>query len=143
MTDSLCGLGSYALRGLVFIVSLMRASVVLDDQLTSSSIQPSAASLALEVLSLLMVDQNLQVVEISFTVVAPGPLQYLLGGWVILLLPHRDVICRSKGLGRFKEVTSLMWASKGCPATTESNGRCGSGCVYEQREAGLLGWWSS
>jgi len=60
------------------------------DAQASCGTQSAAASFALEVLGLLMVDENLEVVEVALAVVTPRPSKDLLDVRVIaLLLRHR------------------------------------------------------
>ncbi len=91
-----------------------------DRQLTSCSVQPATASFAFEVFSLLMGDENLQVIEITLTcdtlaysrsemdsgkhtVVTPGSGEQFLDVWVIALLltDHYDDARRA-----------IRWAAK-------------------------------
>lgn len=63
------------------------------DSLTSSSIQTTAASFAFEMLGLLMRNENLEVVKVALTVVAPRSRKDLLDIWVIpLLLSHLEMV---------------------------------------------------
>lgn len=58
-------------------------------QLTTSGIEASTASLALEVFSLLVADENFDVVEIALTVVAPRTLNKIVQiGPALLLARH-------------------------------------------------------
>jgi hypothetical protein len=57
--------------------------------LTSGGIQPSATSLALEVLRLLMIDEHFLVIEIAFAIIAPWSAENLVNIRVAaLLLAH-------------------------------------------------------
>lgn len=59
--------------------------------LTTCSIQPPATSVALEVLCLLVIDENLQIIKVALTVVAPRTLKDLVHiGVMPLLLAHLD-----------------------------------------------------
>lgn len=59
------------------------------DGKTSCCVQPPATTVALEMLGLLMGDQELEIFEISFAVVAPWPRQELFDiGLLSLLLAH-------------------------------------------------------
>lgn len=61
-------------------------------RLTSCSAQSATASFALEVFGFLMIDENLQVIEIALTVVAPWSGEDLIQvGMVALLFGHRDL----------------------------------------------------
>lgn len=53
----------------------MRPPYVGEMQLTSRSIQSAIAVVTLEMLSFLMRDENLQVIEVTFTVVAPWAIE--------------------------------------------------------------------
>lgn len=48
--------------------------------LTSGSVESTATSLAFEMLSLLMIEKDLQVVEVALAVIAPRSVEYLLEG---------------------------------------------------------------
>jgi hypothetical protein len=63
-------------------------------RLASRGIQPPRAALALEVLSFLMVNENLQVIEIAFAVVAPWSCDEVLNLGILssLLLSHVGVM---------------------------------------------------
>lgn len=67
--------------------------LVLGTMLTSSRVQPPPASLTLEVLCFLMIDQDFQIIKISLTVVTPWPGQGFFNvGVTPLLLSHADGI---------------------------------------------------
>lgn len=53
----------------------MRPPYVGEMQLTSRSIQSAIAVVTLEMLSFLMRDENLQVIEVTFAVVAPWAIE--------------------------------------------------------------------
>lgn len=65
-------------------------------RLTSSCIQPSSASLAFEMLRFLMVDQDLQIIKVTLTVVAPWPREDLFDVWVVALLFGHNGIAQRK-----------------------------------------------
>jgi hypothetical protein len=57
--------------------------------LTSSSVQPPSTSFALEMLGLLMRNENLEIIEISFAIITPRPSkQFFQIGMTALLLDH-------------------------------------------------------
>jgi hypothetical protein len=58
---------------------------------TTCRIEPSTTSFAFEVLRLLMIDEDLEVIEVAFAVVAPGSRKDFFDiGVVALFLRHRD-----------------------------------------------------
>lgn len=65
-------------------------------RLTSSSIQPPPASVALEVLRLLVRDEDLQVIKVAFAVVAPWATKELFEVRVSTLLLSHGVVDNSK-----------------------------------------------
>ena len=71
-----------------------------NDQLTASRVKSPPTSLALEMLCLLMIDQDLQIIEVALTIVTPGSRNDLLDVWMLSLwLAHRvfgrgDKYCR-------------------------------------------------
>lgn len=64
---------------------------------SSCGVQSATTSFAFEVFSLLMGDENLKVIEITLTVVAPGTSEEFLDIWVITLLlsNHSDDVRRA------------------------------------------------
>jgi len=65
-----------------------------DYLLTSSRVQATPTSVAFEVLGLLMVDEDLEVVEVTFTVVAPWSRQDFFHIGVASLLLRHLVACK-------------------------------------------------
>ena len=59
-------------------------------QLTSSCIQSTTTFIALEMLSFLMIDQDLQIIKIALTIVAPWPRQNFFDIWMSSLLFRHD-----------------------------------------------------
>jgi hypothetical protein len=57
---------------------------------TTSRVQATVTALALEVLSLLVIDEDLEVVEVALAVVTPWPGEKLLDGGVLALLAHTE-----------------------------------------------------
>ena len=53
--------------------------------LTASCVEPSPTSLALEMLRFLVVDQDLQIVEVALTVIAPRPCKDFFKIWMLSL----------------------------------------------------------
>lgn len=81
---------------------------------TAGRIEPSATSLALEVLSLLMIDEDLKIVEVSLTVVAPWPSQDLLDIRMLSLgLAHDQLLARTLRASLKCSSTRRMPACKG------------------------------
>ena len=73
-----CGPGSSARIDLA-TPAISMSSLDLDKmQLTSGSVQSAMAVVTLEMLSFLMRDENLQVIKVTFTVVAPWAIEELL-----------------------------------------------------------------
>lgn len=57
--------------------------------LTACGVETTTASFTLEVLGLLVIDQDLEIIKVSFTVIAPWPSEDLVGiGVPALLLGH-------------------------------------------------------
>lgn len=60
--------------------------VLWNASLTASRVQSPSTSFAFEVLGLLMVDEDLLIIEISLTVIAPWPFYYLVERRVLALV---------------------------------------------------------
>jgi len=59
--------------------------------LTTGGIQPPTTSFAFEVFRFLMIDEDFEIVEVSFAVITPRPRQNLLDvGMMALLLGHSE-----------------------------------------------------
>lgn len=88
---------------------------------TACCVKPSAASLAFEVLCLLVIDENLQVIEVAFTVIAPWSGEdFFHVGVVALLLRH--------GGGRREAMMERVW----CLAVDETV-KINNGMVGEKK----------
>lgn len=70
---------------------------------TACRVESSPTPLAFEVLSLLMIDENFEVVEISLTVVAPWSSENLL-----------DIRMLSLGLPHDRSTAQLLWVRLRC-----------------------------
>ncbi len=66
--------------------------------LTTGGIESPSTSLALEVLSLLMIDEDFEIVKVSLTVVAPWPSENLL-----------DIRMLSLGLAHDQMTAQILW----------------------------------
>ena len=73
-------------------VSHSLKSHLLGCKLTSGGIQSATTSLTLEVLGFLMQGQNLQVIKVTLTIVAPRTSQEFFQGGTASLLSHYDKI---------------------------------------------------
>ena len=83
---------------------------------TTSRIQSSCTSLALEMFCLLMVDEDLEVVEIPLAVITPGPCEYLLDVRMLALpFTHGSSIEQiiQEAMGRYRRYTLGKLSSKG------------------------------
>ena len=67
-------------------------------RLTSSGVQTTSTSVAFEVLGLLMIDENLQIVEITFAIITPWSRQDLFDIWMASLLLRHLVSYGADGL---------------------------------------------
>ena len=60
--------------------------------LTASCVEPPPTSLALEMLRFLVVDEDLQIIEVALTVIAPRPRKDFFKIWMLSLgLAHRKL----------------------------------------------------
>ena len=77
---------------------------------TSSSIQSASTSLAFEVLGFLMQSENLEIVKVTLTVIAPRSSQDLIqGGTTTLLLSHCECQLKKTHASTEKEVLVMEW----------------------------------
>ena len=92
--------------------------------LTSSSIQSPSTSIALKVLCLLVRDEDLEVVEVAFTVIAPWPgKEFFEVGMTALLLAHGIVDNRRSVVNsRDKRIGEKTKANRMCCGSAKGSG---------------------